>query len=184
MHHFLCTDAVERFQLLMFLSLILLQDFAGWDSLWKILPTAGFVLLAECIVDYVKHCFIAKFNRLDSSVYKKFMAILGHDVVATRLNLPSTLDPTHSRGRRLGVPVVAMTCVVSAFLLLCICAAAQRATMLSVLSGFGCPLRSWPPLDSTCSPCKALCSGLASLHHCFSSSCVSPCLCCTFRTLV
>ena len=110
---FVFTDAVERFQLFMFLSLIFMQDYAGLGSLGKILPMAGFVLCAEAVVDYVKHCFIAKFNRIDSGVYKKFMAILGHDVVNTRLNLPSTLDPTHSRGRRLGVPVVAMTCVVS-----------------------------------------------------------------------
>lgn len=75
---------------------------------------AGFIMGAEFFVDNVKHCFIAKFNRLDRYMYTHFRGILAHDIVSTRLHMKETLDPTHSQGRRLGLPVIPITCVVRA----------------------------------------------------------------------
>lgn len=106
-------DAVERFQLALFLMLIILQDISSLRSLLMMVPTTAGIWLSECLIDWTKHCFISKFNRMHSNVYNKYISLLALDTVNTHKTLNSCLDPTHRRGRRLGLATLPLTCVVS-----------------------------------------------------------------------
>ena len=70
------------------------------------------------LVDYVKHSFVSKFNRLHSDLYGTFTTILSHDVLAVRARLGETLDPTHSCVKRLGLASLPLTVVTHRMLLL------------------------------------------------------------------
>lgn len=107
-----CSDAVERFQLSLFLVLIALQEATSWEALMHLLPGMLSIFGAELLVDYVKHSFICKFNRLDADLYSTYSAILAHDMVSVRGRMNTTLDPTHARSRRLGLATLPLASVV------------------------------------------------------------------------
>lgn len=44
------------------------------------------VLLSEYIVDWVKHCFITKFNHLTPDIYPQFHRMLTEDVVDKKVS--------------------------------------------------------------------------------------------------
>lgn len=106
----MCADVVERFQLLLFLSLIVLQDSGSWEGLLAMLPPAVScrIMCTSCLLtdlmycpvcyqmgvyfcevgmDWVKHAFVVKFNRIHSDLYKKFTSLLCHDYVLARRQL-------------------------------------------------------------------------------------------------
>ena len=107
-----CSDAVERFTLSLFLVLIGLQELTSWAALARILPSICVIWGAEVAVDYVKHSFTSKFNRLSADLFTTFSAILAHDIIAVRQRIANSLDPTHACVRRLGLATLPLACVV------------------------------------------------------------------------
>lgn len=79
-------------------------------------PSQAAVWFVELLIDWVKHSFITKFNRLQAHVYTKFHRILSHDLIVTRTKMKVVLDPTHAITRRLGLASLPLTCVVSSTL--------------------------------------------------------------------
>lgn len=104
-----CADCVERFQLLLFLTLIALQDTSADFS--ELVFPIFIIFAAEVAVDYTKHAFISKFNRLHPSLYSAFGAILSHDYVASKSRTVTSLDPTHSLGKRMGLATLPLVVV-------------------------------------------------------------------------
>lgn len=113
-----CADVVERFQLSLFLGLIAMQEFSTTTMVLALLPSMVAIYLCEVVVDYLKHSFIGKFNRLHSDLYSTFGCILSHDILRTRATLSSSLDPTHIGVKRLGLPTIPLTVVVCRIILL------------------------------------------------------------------
>jgi len=37
--------------------------------------------LIECMIDWIKHAFITKFNKIPSAIYAKFMSILSVNII-------------------------------------------------------------------------------------------------------
>jgi hypothetical protein len=113
-----CSDAVERFQLALFLFLIGVAELSTAAAARTLLPSMLAIFAAEVAVDYVKHAFVAKFNRLHSDLYATFAAILSHDVISVRGRMGASLDPTHSVVKRLGLATMPLAVVTVRMLLL------------------------------------------------------------------
>lgn len=83
------SDIVERFQLSIFLLVIVIQNLAhiGLAFAGDWLEKAGFmcfmVLGGEWIVDWIKHGFITKFNAIPPIVYRHFAKVLCTDFIHT-----------------------------------------------------------------------------------------------------
>ena len=70
------------------------------------------ILISEVVVDWLKHAFITKFNRIPLSVYGQFKAVLRHDLTSSRTRSQrKVLDHTHLLSRRLGLPNIPLACV-------------------------------------------------------------------------
>jgi hypothetical protein len=69
------------------------------------------VMVAEMLIDWLKHAFITKFNRLPPSLYSKFITILCRDLTGWK-NEDTILDHTHHVSRRLGLVSLPLACVV------------------------------------------------------------------------
>lgn len=112
---FSCHDATERFQLLIFGLVISMQNsraavFSGTEFV-----DIMYCILAEIIVDFLKHGFISKFNNVSSSVYGKFLDKLCEDMTEDRLQ-DTFLDNMNIACRRLGftpIPLVTITLYVT-----------------------------------------------------------------------
>jgi hypothetical protein len=107
-----CADTVERFQLGLFLLLIALQDLASLAALRALMPSLLAIFFCEMVVDHVKHSFITKFNRLHADLYRTFSAILSQDLLSARHRMRTSLDPTHTSAKRLGLATLPLTVVV------------------------------------------------------------------------
>lgn len=117
-----CADAVERFQLSVFLGSMLVYT-QGDGRLLRVWALMG---ACECVVDWVKHAFVAKFNRVPHSVYRHFSLVLSSDLLAgesTGGGVPLPPPPL-----RAGPPVGAAAPAVTAS------AATPRAAAASALS--------------------------------------------------
>lgn len=75
-----CADAVERFQLNIFL-VIMLAVTTGDQRLFR---TWGVIYACEVIVDWIKHAFVTKFNRIPYRVYRQFSLVICDDMVNSR----------------------------------------------------------------------------------------------------
>ena len=107
-----CADGVERFTLSLYLVLIGLTELGSLPALVALLPSIAGIWACELGVDYAKHSFVAKFNRLHADLYGSFAAIIAHDALAVRGRYATSLDPTHAPVRRLGLPALPLSCVV------------------------------------------------------------------------
>lgn len=58
-------------------------NWAG-DRFWLLIIDCVFVILAEVLVDWLKHCFITKFNELPFHVYQDYTLSLAYDMAQTR----------------------------------------------------------------------------------------------------
>lgn len=54
------------------------------ERLWVLIPDCIMVLLAEVLVDWIKHAFITRFNELQVDVYRDYTISLAYDVAQTR----------------------------------------------------------------------------------------------------
>lgn len=97
-----CADIVERFQLLLMLGIISFRNLIELSSLpfsyaslpsfallqQKIVGPALVVLASECLVDWLKHAFITKFNHIRPAVYGRFADVLSRDLVISATGEP------------------------------------------------------------------------------------------------
>ncbi len=101
-----CADIVERWQLVVIMLLITVQQStsSGWDTptdwFWESLLTTLFVLFAESFIDWIKHGFLINFNRIPPTIFFRFSNVICADLVAPPS--ASTLDVTQGAARRLG----------------------------------------------------------------------------------
>lgn len=134
-----CADIVERFQLTFMLSAIGLRNlielsggslepsasplpasftvFPSLSLLETVLTPVLIVLASECIVDWLKHAFITKFNHIRPAVYGRFMDVLCRDLVvggpSTRENSRkhTFVDQSPIISRRLGFAALPLACL-------------------------------------------------------------------------
>ena len=89
-------DAFERFQLLFFLSIIIVHNFSsiGWHvlsqkrMLWLTLKAFAWFGGIEVFVDNVKHSFVNKFNKSPPGVYKDFRTMFRVNVLSSFNSVP------------------------------------------------------------------------------------------------
>lgn len=77
-----CADAVERFQLTLFLGVMLV--YAEGDR--RLVLTWALIFSCEVLVDWIKHAFVTKFNRIPHRAYQQFSMVICHDVVHAKRN--------------------------------------------------------------------------------------------------
>merc|ERR1711862_832583 len=113
------SDVCERFKLTLFLSLILLLSYSqgGFtkDMFWNYVDQCRMICTAELLADWIKHCFITKFNFIKSGVYEDYALILAGDVTGIGHEMWN-IDHTHAVVKRLGLSQIPCTCVMIRFL--------------------------------------------------------------------
>jgi len=113
-------DILERFQLLAYVFLISVNNFRMefWSFDINVLPSILYVLMiiwgTEHLVDWTKHAFVIKFNRISPNVYSKYRYILASDVSDTRKE--GYLLSIQNVCRRLGFVPLPFCCLVTNFL--------------------------------------------------------------------
>lgn len=104
-----CSDITERFQMALFLALILLEAFAqngfSGKEVSNFAQITLLTLVGESLADSMKHAFINKFNSITARVYKDFAYVLRSDILSNRKD-EIILDHTYSVTRRLGLSQV------------------------------------------------------------------------------
>lgn len=107
-----CTDITERFQVGLFLAIILAVAAAQAGSLRDVLPAFSYVAVlvvaGEVAVDAMKHAFISKFNSLSAALYLDFAYVLRGDILNAQKDA-LVLDHTYSVARRVGLSQVTHT---------------------------------------------------------------------------
>jgi hypothetical protein len=64
--------------------LLLQQCIVITERFWVLVPDCMMVLLAELLVDWIKHAFITRFNELPVDVYRDYTTSLAYDTAQTR----------------------------------------------------------------------------------------------------
>jgi hypothetical protein len=105
-----CSDVTERFQLSLFMVMILLVGMAQAGYLWsEVLKSfasgISTMILCEAIADWIKHAFVTKFNSIDASVYQEYSRILRKDILKSHKE-KGVLDPMFAITRRIGLSQV------------------------------------------------------------------------------
>lgn len=87
--HMSCNDVKERFQLLIILTVVIVQTMKelNWveDEFWNICFDCGYVFFAEFLVDWVKHAFVTRFNEISSDVYQHYTIYIAYDLAGSKL---------------------------------------------------------------------------------------------------
>lgn len=94
-----CADGVERFQLTTFLALMMVES----DGSKSVLKTWMIVYMCEIIVDWVKHAFMLKFNRISHRVYRQFGLVVSQGIIAsftTNTNTENSGFSEHQQSRQ------------------------------------------------------------------------------------
>ncbi|XP_013378717.1 transmembrane anterior posterior transformation protein 1 homolog [Lingula anatina] len=109
-----CADVRERFHYIILLSMVFVRNMAefSWniDHFWLLIPDMIMVLLAEVVVDWVKHAFITKFNAIASEVYREYKISLAYDMANSKLK-KAVSDHTDQVSRRMGFIPFPLTCL-------------------------------------------------------------------------
>jgi hypothetical protein len=109
-----CSDTVERFQLLVFLIIICVHNLndLSWqlsqDTIWNIIYIVLIVAGMEVIVDWLKHAFITRFNKMQSSIFQNFSKIIAMGVIQQD-DIP---DACYTTSKRIGFVSLPLACVV------------------------------------------------------------------------
>ena len=117
-------DLAERFQLLLMLAIIAIRNlvqllassegiipssWALWNRWLGAIMGPGVVVIGlEIFVDWLKHCFILKFNRIRPRVYSNFLYVLLMDYLSLFESRESLADYL-SLTRRVGVSLLALS---------------------------------------------------------------------------
>jgi hypothetical protein len=76
-----------------------------FEHLNEMVPDLIMVVIAEVIVDWLKHAFITKFNEISAEVYQDFTITLAFDVVRSH-EIDSFTDFSDQVSRRMGfIPI-------------------------------------------------------------------------------
>ncbi|KAH8094081.1 hypothetical protein JL720_4070 [Aureococcus anophagefferens] len=158
-----CSDVCERFKLLLFLCLLTLLSWSQVagdaeersSGLRVVAAQSAVVFGFEVVADWLKHAFVAKFNRLDASVFDAYAARLARDVVTGRSQGGLALDHTHAVTRRLGFAVLPLACVSLRYLSLAsnwlrLSLDLGTAELAVILAGFAVLLFQLKLLSSIC----------------------------------
>ncbi len=118
-----CTDIVERFELVVFLGLTLAQGGDTWADF--VHNSVFYVCLAEVFVDWIKHAFITKFNKISYTAYMDQVEALCRDIVpvgrhkhpyaASLRQNERPVDPTQAVAQHIGFATLPLACVVMRF---------------------------------------------------------------------
>jgi|GEM_PF-3408018 len=153
-----CADIVERFELFIFILLTAMQQTESWYEFFY--GSVGYIIACELMVDWLKHAFITKFNKIRPSCYENFLEALCRDFVPTREHKQSgpQVDPSQAVSHRIGLATLPLTCVILRFLwvlcpeglqklnvpnalffsLLFLCALTTKSLLNISLRGFSC----------------------------------------------
>ena len=116
-----CADIVERFNMSIFLSIISIRNLGelNWSLHYFVSHLLSHILTvfaSELIVDWIKHAFITKFNKINSDVYSKYKLVLASDLAASRRNSTfqtDVMDHAHVVSRRVGFIPLPLACVLT-----------------------------------------------------------------------
>lgn len=124
------SDLTERFQLSLMLSIIALRNllqlstnhiglipnsWKSWNKWIGAIFGPGIVVLgSEIFVDWLKHCYITKFNRVRPRIYLNFLYVLSLDFLevvksSPNANLLHDLTDYIVLTKRIGLPLLALT---------------------------------------------------------------------------
>eukprot|EP01135_Chromosphaera_perkinsii_P005232 Nk52_evm1s327 gene=Nk52_evmTU1s327 len=116
-----CADIVERFNMFIFLLIISLRNLGELN--WSLSYFVGHMLIhiltvfvSELVVDWIKHAFITKFNKITSEVYSKYKLVLANDLASSRRNSTyqtDVMDHAHVVSRRIGFIPLPLACVLA-----------------------------------------------------------------------
>uniref|UniRef100_A0A182PZY7 Protein TAPT1 homolog n=1 Tax=Anopheles farauti TaxID=69004 RepID=A0A182PZY7_9DIPT len=83
-----CSDVRERFHLSVLMLIVLIQTMKefSWksDQFFVMFPDCMYVMATECLVDWIKHAFITRFNEIPCDVYREYTTSLAYDMTQTR----------------------------------------------------------------------------------------------------
>lgn len=79
-----CADAVERFQMFIYLLVMALQVVQTGKPLGDLAYAIGMIAAMEVMVDWLKHAFVVKFNFIPPDIYAKFTTALCVDLAEPR----------------------------------------------------------------------------------------------------
>ncbi|XP_012145845.1 protein TAPT1 homolog [Megachile rotundata] len=134
-----CADVRERFHLMMLLLAVNLQTMKeyAWkaERLTVLLPDCIMLLLAEVLVDWVKHAFITRFNELRSTVYRGYTISLAYDMAQTRQETAFS-DPSDLVARRMGFIPLPLGVAIGRVLCTTITPAAKPANIILLLLAY------------------------------------------------
>jgi len=108
-----CADAVERFNLSMYLLIVLVQfvfvqkEELTAARLHEVSHAFLMICVCEIMVDWIKHAFVTKFNRMRPDVYAKFTRILCADTAASA----TTQEPLANVAARMGFVPLPLFCL-------------------------------------------------------------------------
>jgi len=116
-----CSDITERFQITLYLAVIVFVALVQAGDEWMdLLPGHLVVMLmmyiGECLSDWVKHAFISKFNHIDASVYEDFSRVLRKDILSYQKDKEKGVDRTYAITRRVGLSQIPLACVTIRYL--------------------------------------------------------------------
>ncbi|XP_034948710.1 protein TAPT1 homolog [Chelonus insularis] len=101
-----CADIRERFHLIILLIILCLQTMKeyAWkyDRLEMLIPDCFILIVSELTVDWVKHAFISRFNEIPLTVFKEYTRSFAYDMVQSRQERTTLIDPSDLVARRLG----------------------------------------------------------------------------------
>ncbi len=116
-----CADITERFQITLYLSVIVFVALVQAGDEWMdLVPSHAIVMvmmyIGECLSDWVKHAFISKFNHIDASVYEDFSRVLRKDILSYQKDKEKGVDRTYAITRRVGLSQIPLACVTIRYL--------------------------------------------------------------------
>lgn len=90
-----CNDVKERFHLLIILFVVIMQTMKeyNWDErhFWILIPYCLTIFISEFAVDWVKHCFVTRFNDISHEIYHTYTISLSYDIASSNLKSVSLM---------------------------------------------------------------------------------------------
>lgn len=114
-----CADIVERFEIILFLFLTTLNLESSSLEYFKatLFNSIIYIIGCEIIVDWIKHMFILRFNKLQYNVYVYYREILARDLLLyfQQDKMKQSVDINLAVARRIGLATSPLTCVILRF---------------------------------------------------------------------
>lgn len=110
-----CSDVRERFHILVLLWVVVIRNMmaVNWkiDHLIEMMPDLAMVVIAEFMIDWLKHAFITKFNEIPAEVYQDFTITIAFDVIRSRDDSAFS-DYSDQVSRRMGFIPIPLTILI------------------------------------------------------------------------